>query len=147
MIDVAIKVLDHAKYPLPAYQSDGAAGMDLRAGISEQIIIPAGETVIIPTGVCFAIPEGYEGQVRTRSGMAANFQLVVANSPGTIDSDYRGEIKIILHNLSKEPRIVYPGDRIAQIVFSAHEVAKLHQVEDLNDTDRGTGHFGSTGVK
>lgn len=136
--------------PLPQYQTLGAAGIDLRANIpgDGKLIIPALHHDIIPTGLCFEIPMGYEGQVRPRSGLAAKAAVTVLNSPGTIDSDYRGEVKVILHNTNPHKNFtVSHGDRIAQLVFAPVERVRLIEASDLNETERGGGHFGSTGVK
>lgn len=135
--------------PLPQYESLGAAGIDLRANLADgrPVTIPALEHRIISTGLCFEIPMGFEGQVRPRSGLAAKAAITVLNSPGTIDSDYRGEVKVILHNTSPHKNfVVSHGDRIAQMVFAPVERVCLPEVEDLSETERGEGHFGSTGV-
>jgi len=131
---------------LPAYQTDGAAGMDLRAGIEGEIVLPPMGRALIPTGISVALPPGIEGQVRPRSGLAARHGVTCLNSPGTIDSDYRGEIRVILVNLGDEPFSVRRGDRIAQLVFSPVLRASLRVVEDLDATRRGEGGFGHTGV-
>ena len=134
---------------LPKYESLGASGIDLRANIpgEELVVIPALEHRIIPTGLCFEIPLGFEGQVRPRSGLAAKSAITVLNSPGTIDSDYRGEVKVILHNTSPHKNfVVNHGDRIAQMVFAPVERVRLFEAVDLSETARGEGHFGSTGV-
>lgn len=133
----------------PQYESLGAAGIDLRANLADglPLTIPALEHRIIPTGLCFEIPMGFEGQVRPRSGLAAKAAIAVLNSPGTIDSDYRGEVKVILHNTNPHKNfVVNHGDRIAQMVFAPVERVRLFEVEDLSETARGEGHFGSTGV-
>ena len=132
--------------PLPRYQTPGAAGMDLHAAIdAPRTIAPLGRAMI-PTGIALAIPAGWEGQVRPRSGLAARHGLTVLNAPGTIDSDFRGELGVVLVNLGAEPVTIAPGDRIAQIVFAAHGRATLVEVSDLDATERGAGGYGSTGV-
>lgn len=136
----------HARdIPSPQYMTEGSSGMDLYAAIDKQITIEPGQTCLVDTGVQIAIPEGYEGQIRPRSGLALKYGITVLNSPGTIDSDYRGEIKIILINLGKEPYIIKRGERIAQIVFQSITKASLEEVEDLPCTERGDGGFGHTG--
>lgn len=130
----------------PVYGSEHASGADLKAALKEAVILKAGERVIIPTSVFLAIPEGYEAQVRPRSGLAAKFGITVLNTPGTIDADYRGEIKVILFNSSKEDFFIQPGDRIAQMVFAPVVQAQFIKKENLNETERGHGGFGSTGV-
>lgn len=134
---------------VPEYKTSGAAGMDLCAdlpGIGVVATINPGETLLIPTGLSLAIPEGFEGQVRPRSGLALKQSLTVLNSPGTLDSDYRGPVGIILYNAGSETRIIKHGDRIAQLVICPVATATLEVVEDLDSTDRGSGGFGSTGV-
>jgi dUTP pyrophosphatase len=131
---------------LPAYQTEGAAGMDLRADIDEEIVLPPMGRAMIPTGISVALPAGVEAQVRPRSGLAARHGVTCLNSPGTIDSDYRGEILVILINLGNEPFSVRRGDRIAQLVFATALRASLRVVDDLDVTRRGEGGFGHTGV-
>ncbi|PWB65846.1 MAG: dUTP diphosphatase [Deltaproteobacteria bacterium] len=131
---------------LPAYQTDGAAGMDLRAGIEGEIVLPPMGRTLIPTGISVALPPGVEGQVRPRSGLAARHGVTCLNSPGTIDPDYRGEIRVLLVNLGSEPFSVRRGDRIAQLVFSPVLRVSLRVVDDLDATRRGEGGFGHTGV-
>jgi dUTP pyrophosphatase len=131
---------------LPAYQTEGAAGMDLRADIDEEIVLPPMGRSMIPTGISVALPAGVEAQVRPRSGLAARHGVTCLNSPGTIDSDYRGEILVILINLGNEPFSVRRGDRIAQLVFATALRASLRVVDDLDATRRGEGGFGHTGV-
>lgn len=133
--------------PLPSYSTEGSSGMDLRAAIEKSIIIKPLETVLIPTNLSVEIPEGYEGQVRPRSGLAAKNFVTVLNTPGTIDSDYRGEIKVILTNFGKENFIVNRGDRIAQLVISRVERVEIEEVKELNSTKRNEGGFGHTGIK
>ncbi|MEH6758972.1 MAG: dUTP diphosphatase [Parasphingorhabdus sp.] len=144
-IEIAVKRLDAADdLPLPSYETAGSAGMDIRA--AEAATIATGKRGLVGTGFAFAIPEGYEVQVRPRSGLALKKGISVLNSPGTIDSDYRGEIKVILVNLGDEDFIVERGDRIAQIVVAPVQRGNLVEVADLDETTRGSGGFGSTGV-
>jgi deoxyuridine 5''-triphosphate nucleotidohydrolase (dut) len=143
-----VKVVNQSKNNLPAYETKASAGMDLRANLSEgTMTINPMQRVLVPTGLFMEIPEGYEGQVRPRSGLALKNGITVLNSPGTIDADYRGEIKVILINLSEEPFVIKDGDRIAQIVFAACEQAELLSVEAITATERGAGGFGHTGKK
>ena len=142
-----IRLPHHVGLPIPAYAKAGDAGVDLYAANYSPIKLLSTERVLVPTGLVMAIPEGYEGQVRTRSGMALKRGLVVANSPGTIDSGYRGEISVILHNISFESQDVHRGDRIAQLVIAPVVTANFVEDADLGDTDRGAGGFGSTGVR
>ena len=146
MTEILIKRLSK-NVPLPKYETDGASGLDLAANIDIKIEIKPGETKIIPTGLFVSIPKNFEIQIRPRSGLAAKNQISVLNSPGTIDADYRGELKVILINLSDKIFIVEKGLRIAQMVVCPVVRAKLKEVETLNDTKRGSGGFGSTGVK
>jgi dUTP pyrophosphatase len=147
-ITVPITVLPHGEgLELPAYASAGASGCDLRAAVERDLVIAPGERALVPTGVAVAIPEGYEGQVRMRSGLAARHGLAALNAPGTIDSDYRGEIRVILANLGSEPVTLVRGDRIAQLVFAPVARARLEKVKELPPSDRGAGGFGSTGKK
>lgn len=131
--------------PLPRYATNGSAGMDLFAAIESEVIIKPGETFLIPTGIRIQLPEGYEAQIRPRSGLAINYSIGILNSPGTIDSDYRGEIKIILHNFGKQDFTIQRGDRIAQMVISTYIKADLEVSDEINDTQRGSGGFGHTG--
>jgi dUTP pyrophosphatase len=133
--------------PIPHYQTEHSAGVDLYAAGEAETVIDAGAWKLVPTGIAIAIPEGYEGQVRPRSGLALKHGIGMLNAPGTIDADYRGEIGIILFNFSGTPFTVRRGDRIAQLVFAKLEKAKLIQVDALSETARGTGGFGHTGVK
>ena len=142
-----VQIVNKSAYPAPEYATEGAAGVDLKANISEPLILKPLERALIPTGIYMAIPRGYEGQVRPRSGLAAKKGITVLNTPGTIDSDYRGEIKVILVNLSAEPFTVEPGERIAQMVFARCEQASFEVVNSLDETARGEGGFGSTGLK
>lgn len=141
-----IKIINTSSYPLPAYETLGAAGMDLRASISENINLKPLQRTAVPTGLFIELPLGYEAQIRPRSGMALKKGLGVLNSPGTIDADYRGEIKIILVNLSEQEVTVEPGERIAQMVVAKHERVEWVPVEQLSSTQRGDGGFGHTGA-
>lgn len=142
---IEYSLLNSNKLYIPAYASDGASGVDLVA--AESILIPAQETKIVPTGLLVAIPWGFEGQVRPRSGLALKEGLTVLNTPGTIDSDYRGEIKVLIYNTSKEAKRVQKGDRFAQLVISPVAKAKFQLVEALTPTSRAAGGFGSTGIR
>lgn len=142
-----VKIVNKSKWDVPAYATPLSAGVDLHANIDENIILKPLERTLVPTGLYMAIPAGYEGQVRPRSGMAAKHGITVLNTPGTIDADYRGEIKVILVNLSNEPFEIVPGERIAQMVFVKHETAEFVEVGSLDETQRGQGGFGSTGTK
>ena len=144
---MTVKIINRSQNPLPNYETDGSAGMDLRADIAAALILKPLERAMIPTGIFLELPLGYEAQVRPRSGLAAKRGLTCLNSPGTVDSDYRGEVKVILVNLSNEPQTIEPAERIAQIVVARHERVIWAEVEALNDTVRGAGGFGSTGVK
>lgn len=130
---------------MPTYATSGSSGMDVRANIDERIALQSLERIVVPTGLFIQLPTGYEAQVRPRSGMAMKYGITCLNSPGTIDSDYRGEIKVILVNLSNEPQTIEPGDRIAQMVFQKVETAILHEVQQIDETKRGEGGFGHTG--
>ncbi len=132
--------------PLPAYQTPGSAGLDLCAALTESVRIEPGERRLIPTGLALEIPSGYEGQVRPRSGLALKHGISIVNSPGTIDSDYRGEVAIVLINHGTEPYVVAPLSRIAQLVLAAALQLELEEVESLSETSRGAGGYGSTGV-
>lgn len=142
-----VKIKNTSPYPCPAYATPGAAGMDLQAHIPEPIRLKPMERRLIPTGIFLELPTGYEAQVRPRSGLAIKKGLTVLNAPGTIDSDYRGEVCVILINLSSEEVVIEPGDRIAQLVVSRHEVVCWEEHDELSPTLRGAGGFGSTGVK
>ena len=144
---VKIEVINKGRQPLPAYATAQSAGMDLRANIPESITLQPLERRLIPTGLHIALPEGYEAQVRPRSGLALKHGITVLNSPGTIDSDYRGELMVLLINLSQNPFTVNDGERIAQLVIARHEQAVLAAVEVLDKTERGAGGYGHTGVK
>ncbi len=148
-LSVKVRRLDHGVgLALPAYETDGAAGMDLRAAVAEgaPLVIGPGARAAAPTGLVFAIPHGYEGQVRPRSGLAFRSGVTLANSPGTIDADYRGEVMVLLINLGAEPVTIRRGDRIAQMIVAPVTRAALEEVEILGETRRGSGGLGSTGV-
>ena len=140
-----INIINKSSHDLPSYETIASAGMDLRAHIEQDIILKPLERSIIPTGLFMALPLGYEAQVRPRSGLAAKYGLTVLNSPGTIDADYRGEIGVILVNLSNADFTIKNGERVAQMVIAKHERAKWHPVQSLSETSRGAGGFGSTG--
>ncbi len=142
-----IKIINRSQHDLPSYETIASAGMDLRANLPEAIVLKPLERVIVKTGLFIELPIGYEAQVRPRSGLAAKKGITVLNSPGTIDADYRGEIGVILVNLSNEAFIIENGERIAQLVIAKHERAEWITVETLSETSRGEGGFGSTGVK
>ena len=144
---IKIKVVNRGHQQLPAYATPQSAGMDLRANLDEPITLRPLERRLIPTGLHIALPEGYEAQVRPRSGLALKHGLTVLNTPGTIDADYRGEIGVVLINLSQEDFVVNDGERIAQMVISRHELGDFVVVEELDETERGTGGYGHTGVK
>ncbi|QOG06707.1 dUTP diphosphatase [Aureimonas sp. OT7] len=145
-IDVKVKRLPHAAdMPLPAYESAGAAGADLRAAVADVLEIPPMGRALVPTGLCFEIPDGYEMQVRPRSGLAARHGITLLNTPGTVDSDYRGEVKVILVNLGDTAFEVRRGERIAQAVVAPVTRARYTEADDLAETGRGAGGFGSTG--
>ena len=142
-----VRIINRSSFPLPEYATVNSAGMDVRANISEAVARGPLERARIPTGLYMAIPSGYECQVRPRSGLAAKHGISVLNAPGTIDADYRGEVKVILVNLSNETFVIEPGERIAQIVVARHESVEWESVEVLDETSRGEGGFGSTGTK
>ena len=144
---VKIKVVNNGTQPLPKYETVNSAGMDLRANIDSPILLKPLDRKLIPTGLHIALPEGYEAQVRPRSGLALKKGITVLNTPGTIDADYRGEVGVILVNLSHEDFVVQSGERIAQMVINKVEQAELIQVEVLDETERGEGGFGHTGTK
>lgn len=146
MESVSIKVINRSANELPAYATQGSAGMDIRASLTESITLSSLERQLIPTGIYMEIPMGFEVQVRPRSGLAFKNGITCLNTPGTIDSDYRGELKILLINLSNEPQIINNGDRIAQLIVAKVEQAELILVQQLNDTVRADGGFGHTGV-
>jgi dUTP pyrophosphatase len=140
-----IKIINKSEHPLPSYQTEGSAGMDIYASVKNNIIINPLERVLIPTGLFIALPKGYEAQIRPRSGLAIKQGLTCLNTPGTIDSDYRGEINVILINLSNEVQTIKNGDRIAQMVIAKYEIGEWDLVDSLDETSRGSGGFGSTG--
>ena len=140
-----IDIINKSPHALPSYQTNGSAGMDLRAHLEKDIVLKPLERCIIPTGLFMALPLGYEAQVRPRSGLAAKYGLTVLNSPGTIDADYRGEIGVILVNISNTDFTVKNGERVAQLVISKHARGEWVRVQNLSDTSRGSGGFGSTG--
>ena len=142
-----VKIVNRSQWPLPQYATPQSAGVDLRADTREDIVLPPLGRTMVPTGLYLEIPAGYEAQVRPRSGLAAKKGVTVLNSPGTIDADYRGEVRVILVNLSSEPFTIVPGERIAQMVFARHEQVEWEEVETLEESERGAGGFGSTGVK
>jgi dUTP pyrophosphatase len=145
MAAISVKIINKSANPLPAYATAEAAGMDLRASLETAISLQPLERVLIPTGLFIELPSGYEAQIRPRSGLAIKQGLTLLNTPGTIDADYRGEIKIIMINLSNEPQAIAPGERIAQMIIAPFVQAQLEPVELLTDTVRGTGGFGHTG--
>jgi dUTP pyrophosphatase len=144
---MTVKIINKSKNALPNYETEGSAGMDLRADITESVTLKPLERAMIPTGIFIELPIGYEAQVRPRSGLAAKRGLTCLNSPGTIDADYRGELKVILVNLSNETQTIEPAERIAQMVVAKHERVVWSEVQQLSDTVRGAGGFGSTGTK
>ena len=141
-----VQIINKTKHQIPAYETEGSAGMDLRAELTESITLKPLERAIVKTGLFIALPVGFEAQVRPRSGLAAKKGITVLNSPGTVDADYRGEIGVILVNLSNEDFVINDGERIAQLVIAKHERVNWKEVEVLNETERGSGGFGSTGV-
>ena len=141
-----IPVLNRSRHPLPAYQTPHAAGLDLRANLEASVTLAPLERALIPTGLSLELPVGYEAQVRPRSGLAVKHGIGIVNSPGTIDADYRGEIRVLLVNLSSEPFVVNDGERIAQLVVARHETIVWQPAEELGETQRGAGGYGSTGV-
>lgn len=140
-----VKIVNHSPYPLPAYATELSAGMDLRADLQEPLVLGSLERAMVPTGLHIELPAGFEAQIRPRSGLAAKHGISIVNAPGTIDADYRGEIKVVLVNLSNEPFTVNPGERIAQMVVARHETVQWELVEVLEESNRGSGGFGSTG--
>jgi dUTP pyrophosphatase len=144
---MTIKIINKSQHELPSYETIASAGMDLRANIAEPITLKSLERTIVKTGLFIELPIGYEAQVRPRSGLAAKKGITVLNSPGTVDADYRGEIGVILVNLSQDDFIIENGERIAQLVIAKHERAEWISVEELSETSRGEGGFGSTGIK
>lgn len=142
-----VRIVNTSDNPLPAYETGLSAGMDLRAWLKEPVVLKPLARALVPTGLFVELPAGYEAQVRPRSGLAAKHGITVLNTPGTIDADYRGEIKIILVNLSQEEYVIHSGDRIAQMIIARHERVKLLEAEELSETERGRGGFGHTGTK
>lgn len=141
-----VKIVNKSGFDLPAYESMEAAGMDVRAALKEPVTLGAGERMLVPTGLFIQLPSGYECQVRPRSGLALKKGITVLNTPGTIDADYRGEIGVILINLSKEPFVINPGERVAQLVVKQYTRIEWDAVERLDETERGAGGFGHTGT-
>ena len=140
-----VKIVNRSPYPLPAYATALSAGMDLRANLPEPLVLGTLERSMVPTGLYIELPAGFEAQIRPRSGLAAKHGISIVNAPGTIDADYRGEIRVVLVNLSTEPFTVEPGERIAQMVVARHEQVEWESVEELAESGRGSGGFGSTG--
>ncbi len=141
-----IQIINTSRHPLPQYATSQSAGVDLRANLTEPIVLKPLQRCLVPTGLFLALPKGYEAQVRPRSGLAIKKGITVLNSPGTIDADYRGEINVILVNLSAEEFVIEDGERIAQMVIARHEQAEWEEVEVLDETERGAGGFGHTGT-
>ena len=141
-----IRIINHSRHPLPQYATPLSAGVDLRANLDAPVPLPPMGRCLVPTGLRIALPAGYEAQVRPRSGLALKHGITLLNTPGTIDADYRGEIGVIMANLSAEPFTIADGDRIAQLVVARHETAEWEAVETLDDTERGEGGFGHSGV-
>lgn len=147
MNTISVNIINKSSNELPAYATEGSAGMDLRANLDQAITLQSLERMLIPTGLFIELPDGYEAQIRPRSGLAIKQGITCLNSPGTIDSDYRGELKVILINLSNEPQLLSHGDRIAQMIISSVDKANLILVQEINSTNRGEGGFGHTGKK
>ena len=146
MENIVVKIINKSEHPTPSYETSSSAGMDLRANIQEAVTLGPLERAIIKTGLHIALPPGYEAQVRPRSGLAAKFGISVLNAPGTIDADYRGEIGVILVNLSNENFTINKGDRVAQMIIASYAYTKWEEVNVLDETKRGEGGFGSTGI-
>ncbi len=144
---MTVKIINRSNNPLPSYKTLGSAGMDLHAFLDTPIELQTLDRILIPTGLYIELPNGYEAQVRPRSGLAINQGISIPNTPGTIDSDYRGEIKVPIINLSKEKQTIYPGDRIAQMVIAKYEQVEWLAIDVLSSTERGEGGFGSTGIQ
>lgn len=144
---IKIKVVNEGHQPLPTYATEQSAGMDLRANLTDAVTLRPLERRLIPTGLRIELPVGFEAQIRPRSGLALKHGVTVLNTPGTIDSDYRGELMVLLVNFSNEDFIVEDGERIAQMIIARHETAEFELVDDLEETERGTGGYGHTGVK
>lgn len=147
MNTISVNIINKSSNELPAYATEGSAGMDLRANLDQPITLQSLERTLIHTGLFIELPDGYEAQIRPRSGLAIKQGITCLNTPGTIDSDYRGELKVILINLSNEPQLLSHGDRIAQMVISSVDKANLNLVQEINSTQRGEGGFGHTGKK
>lgn len=146
-MSVQISIINRSHHALPSYSTPLSAGMDIRANLESPVTLAPGERVLIPTGLYIALPEGYEAQIRPRSGLALKHGITVLNSPGTIDADYRGEIGIILINLSDKPFVIEDGERIGQMVVTRHSKVQWNATDSLDETERGTGGFGHTGIK
>lgn len=146
MEKVKIEIINKSNYPLPKYMTSGSAGVDLHANIKEDIVVKMGEIKLIPTGLFIKLPIGYEAQIRARSGLSLKHGITLVNGIGTIDSDYRGEIGVILTTLKNEPFTITPGMRIAQMVITKHEIAQFIEVNTLEETERGSGGFGHSGI-
>ena len=146
MESINVKIINRSGHPTPAYETPASAGMDLRASLEEPVVLEPMQRAIVKTGLFIALPPGYEAQIRPRSGLAAKFGITVLNSPGTIDADYRGEIGVILANLSDQSFTINDGDRIAQMIIAAYAHTKWEEVDVLDETKRGKGGFGSTGI-
>lgn len=144
---IKVKIINKGHHPLPAYATEQSAGMDLRANVDEPITLRPMQRMLIPTALYMALPAGYEAQIRPRSGLALKHGITVLNTPGTVDADYRGEIKVLLVNFSDQDFVVNDGERIAQMVIAKHENADFIEVEELDETERGAGGYGHTGVK
>jgi len=140
-----VKIVNRSEHPLPNYQTDGAAGMDLRASLTEALTLKPLERILVPTGLLIELPQGLEAQIRPRSGLAFKHGITVLNSPGTIDADYRGELKVLLVNLSNEPFVIQNGERIAQLIIATYVRSHWEEVKELSVTERNDGGFGSTG--
>jgi dUTP pyrophosphatase len=145
MQSISVKIINQSRHPLPTYQTQHSAGMDLRANLETAVILQPLQRVLIPTGLFMELPEGYEAQIRPRSGLAFKHGLTVLNSPGTIDADYRGEVKVLLINLSDAPFTLENGERIAQMIVAPYQQVVWQPAESLSDTGRGAGGYGSTG--
>ena len=145
-MNIPIPIINRSPHELPQYQTDGSSGMDLRAWLPGPVTVAAGARILVPTGLYMALPDGYEAQIRPRSGMAVKKGITVVNAPGTIDSDYRGEIKIALINLSHEAQTIEDGERIAQMIVAKYDRAAWTLVEELDETKRGAGGFGHSGT-
>jgi dUTP pyrophosphatase len=143
---MTVKIINRSAHPLPQYETGGSAGMDLRASLEASIVLQPLERILVPTGLYIELPPGFEAQIRPRSGLSIKKGLTLVNTPGTIDSDYRGEIKLVVVNLSGEPQFIEPGERVAQMVIARYERISWEEVEELSETDRGAGGFGSTGI-